>query len=91
MDSAAVVHNLGLGGVCLETKRFYEPGRVMRLEFTLPFHGTLATFAEVCWTDGFRMGMRFLAVPEKGTQDLKQYILSERVSGQQDVEGRGGS
>jgi hypothetical protein len=78
-NAAVILQNISLGGVCLETDKPLEPGNIMRLEFTLPSHGMLATFAEVCWISGGKKGMRFLALPEKGIVHLRNYITHENV------------
>jgi hypothetical protein len=76
-NASIAITNVSLGGACIETETSLQPGAIMRLEFTLPSHAALATFAEVCWSNGKRIGMRFLALSDKGTTELRQYILRE--------------
>jgi len=79
-NADVILQNISLGGVCLETNKPLELGNIMRLEFALPAHGMLATFAEVCWINGGKKGLRFLALPEKGMIHLRNYITRENVA-----------
>lgn len=78
--SAVVLHNISLGGACIESDQSVEKDRIIRLEFSFPSRETLATFVEVCWAIGRKAGVRFLAVSEKGQVHLRQYILRETVT-----------
>jgi hypothetical protein len=88
-NTSVVLHDISLGGVCLRTDQVLTLGNIMRLEFALPAHGFLATFAEVCWINGGKIGMKFLALPEKGAIYLRNFILHEDViKKMHDLEGR---
>lgn len=78
-NASVVLYNVSLGGACLETDKPMDPGHIIRLEFSLPSHGVLATFAEVCWVNARKVGMRFLALPEKGTTSLRKFVLRENI------------
>jgi hypothetical protein len=73
------LQNLSLGGTRIETDLPLQPGHVIRLEFGLSTHGMLATFVEVCWAKGKQAGVRFLALPDKGVQNLRQFLLRENI------------
>lgn len=83
-NSSVVLHNVSLGGACLETDKSVDRGHILRLEFSLPTHGVLATFAEVCWVNADKVGVRFLALPEKGSSSLRQFVLRENIGAYRD-------
>jgi hypothetical protein len=79
-NQTVVINNVSLGGVCLESEANVTAGKIIRLEFSLPEHNHIAAFVEICWAGGRRLGLRFLALSDKGLNDLRQFILRHQAA-----------
>jgi hypothetical protein len=78
-NQEVLVTNLSLGGVGLEGVINVQPGRILRIEFSIPEHNHQAAFVEICWMAGKRFGLRFLALSDKGLNDLRAFITKQNI------------